>query len=58
MVQCVCFRRVYADLGKLGYDNTQTILEEGFGHPDMITVRMVINLRCGKPTKSAQEVLR
>ena len=41
-----------------GYDKASKILEERFGYPDMITEGIVINLRCGKPVKSAPELLR
>ena len=44
--------------GKTGYDKARKILEERFGDPDMITERIVINLRRGKPVKSAPELLR
>ena len=44
--------------GKTGYDKARKILEERFGDPHMITERIVINLRRGKPVKSAPELLR
>ena len=44
--------------GKTGYEKARKILEERFGDPDMITERIVINLRRGKPVKSAPELLR